>query len=706
VTRRAFRSPVEAPRPLGALIMVSAASATLAVTGQIAPWALAAQGAALVAAFALREQPRSWQRSAPVLNTGLVAIAGIAFSLWLQGKLAVVALAHFALLAQGLQLLDARPRRSEFLLVALALFQVVLASNLTDSILFPALLIVFLLATVWTLLVHTLRAEALEAGDPLAASHVATPGLLRTTLVASTASVLLALVLFVVLPRMRAAVVPGGGLGMETPTAGFSDEVQLGELGRIRSDPRTVLRVETLEGEPAAEGQGYWRGLAFDRFDGKRWSVTPSGRIRIPGNAEWGIALSAREGRKERSRRPDRVQRIVREPVASGVIFYAGRPERIAGPLEQLERDRNGGVYAPRRSNERVSYTAATRSAEVDRTALRDDRVAVPPGPPGRYLQLPKGLSPRVKALAAEITQGATDDAKRAERLEAYLLANGRYSDTPPRIDPDDPRSPVEVFLEGGLAGHCEYFATSMVLLARAVGLPTRLVNGFAGGRANRVGDFVTLARSDAHTWVEVHFAEAGWVRYDPTPPDLRLRGAAGGPLSLADVLEAMELWWFQQVVEFDRSTQGRALRSAWLAWRRWRSSPSPGAAAPASGAPAEGTQSPVDPRPLVLAALALAGAGLLARARWSGRRRDRVPAPYARALRLLARRGLVRDPAQAARPFAAQVAGALPAAGAAAFARLTEAYLAARFGGRPMAGDGLEEDLRKLEESLRAARA
>jgi len=698
VTRRAFRSAVEAPRPLGALLMVLAASATLAVTGQIGPWALGAQAAALGTAFALRERPRPWQRSAPVLNTGLAALAGISLSLWLRGDLALVALAHFAMLAQGLQLLDARPRRSEFLLVALALFQVVLASNLTDSILFFALLIVFLLATVWTLLVHTLRAEALEAGDPLAASQVATPGLLRTTLVASTASVVLALVLFVVLPRMRAAVVPGGGLGASVATAGFSDEVRLGDLGRIRSDPRTVLRVETLEGEPPAEGQGYWRGLAFDRFDGRSWAVTPSGRLRVPGRSEWEIAPGSREGP------PDRVQRIVREPVASGVLFYAGRPRRIAGPLEHLERDRNGGVYASRRSDERVSYTAATRSVEVDRRALRGQPAVPPPDSRGRYLQLPEDLSPRVEALATEITAGARSDAERARRLEEHPLANGRYSDTPPRLDPRDARSPVEVFLEGGLAGHCEYFATAMVLLGRSVGLPVRLVNGFAGGRTNRVGDFVTLARSDAHTWVEVHFAEAGWVRYDPTPPDLRLAGAGdGGPLALGDLVEALELWWFQRVVEFDRSTQGRALRSAWLAWRRWRgASGAPGGPAGAEEPAPGGSRDAVDPRPLVLAAAALAAAGLLARARWRRRRRDPVPATYARALRLLARRGLARGPTQAARPFAAQAAGALPAPAAAAFARLTEAYLAERFGERRV-GDP-DRDLQRLREALRAA--
>jgi hypothetical protein len=683
---------VDTPRPLGALVMVGAASASLAATGQLAPWAVAAQVASLGAAFLLRERPQAWQRSPALLNGGLLAIAAVTLVLWLRGHAFIIALAHFATFTQGLQLLDARPRKSEFLLVALALFQLILASNLTDSVFFPALLVVFLLATVWTLLIHTLHAEALEAGDPLAASRVTTPGLLRTTLVASTLSVLLALAMFVVLPRMHSAVIRGGSLAPRMATSGFSDQVELGELGRIRSDTRPVLHVETLSGDEPASGAGYWRGLAFDRFDGRRWSVQPARRRRLPGLVEWGIDVEIG------GPAPDLVQRIAREPVASGVLFSAGRARKLSGPLAHVERDTNGGLYVSAQADERVSYTVSSHSAVPTRTALVADRAAPPPRDPERYLQLPP-LSPWVGELAVRIVEGAASDAERAARLEAHLRQNGRYSHTPPVIDPNDPRSPVEVFLERGSEGHCEYFASAMVLLGRSLGLPMRLVNGFAGGRPNRIGGFVTLSRADAHAWVELHFEGAGWVRYDPTPPDLRLIAGAGGPLSgLREFASAIELWWFQRVVEFDRSTQGRALRSAWLAWRRWRE--------PGSHAPAEATARNEDPgrfvdgRVVVATALLLATFLALARLR-GGRRRSPVPDWYAAALRLLARRDLVRAPSLPARTFARQVAEALPGPAAVAFAALTEAYLAERFGGR-VAEDG-PDALRSLRDSLGA---
>lgn len=101
-------------------------------------------------------------------------------------------------------------------------------------------------------------------------------------------------------------------------------------------------------------------------------------------------------------------------------------------------------------------------------------------------------------------------------------------------MDAELGRSPVEGFLLGELSGHCEYFASGMVVLARSAGIPSRLVNGFAGGQRNEIGDFVEVTRADAHAWVEVHYEEAGWVRYDPTPPSLldprRVASESGEP--------------------------------------------------------------------------------------------------------------------------------------------------------------------------------
>jgi hypothetical protein len=203
---------------------------------------------------------------------------------------------------------------------------------------------------------------------------------------------------------------------------------------------------------------------------------------------------------------------------------------------------------------------------------------------------------------------------------------------------------------------------------------------------------------------VEAHFAEVGWVQFDPTPPDLRLAGAAmGAGTRVGELFSAIEIWWFQQVVDFDRSDQARAARSAWLGWRRWRTTREAPAAASADTVERGSRSQPlVDGRAVVLAAGIVAM--LLAASRLRGRRSNgpRVPREYRTALRLLARRGLVRNPATPPRAFARQVGHALPTA-AVAFDTLTESYLLVRFGGRGTdATAEPDEALQRLRDSLR----
>jgi len=691
VSRLEFRFAVDAPRPRSALAMVGLASATLAVTGQIALWALLLAGAALAYSTLRRSLPAPWQRRRWILNLGLAACIGAAAFVETRVGTLLVALAHFAVLAQGLQVLDARPRRTEFLLVALAIFQVTLAANLTDSVLFPPLLIAFTVAAVWTLVVHTLRAEAVEAGDPAAAGDALSHGLKRTTAVASLCCVLLSLALFPLLPRVRSGAIFDRGFGFQVATSGFSERVELGDIGRIRLDPSRVMRVTPVTGPIAAPDERYWRGLAFDQFDGQRWSVTPTLRTPVYGDPEIGMDLS---GPRRRGRRV--VQQIAREEIPSAVLFTPGLPTSLRGGVGRLERDANRSLHAPQSAGKRVLYQVAGELAEPPDQSLAEEKASAPDRDP-RYLQLP-ALDPRVAALAHEISAGQPNDAARVRAIESWLRKRGRYTDAPP--DFGDERSPVEVFLLERTEGHCEYFASAMVLLLRSADLPARIVNGFAGGHLNRLGGFVEVAQSDAHTWVEVPYERSGWVRYDPTPPDLRLAGAEAlrEGAGWSELASAIELWWFRNVVDFDRGHQARAAQSAWLAWQRWRKGPA-----------AEPLAQAEDPFALLLpsaplwglAAVLLFGAGAAADLRRRRRgKRARVPAAYARALRLLARRGHLRGEAQTARDFARGLAEQLPPAASSAFAAITAGYLAERFGGAfPTPA---RTELRRLRDSLR----
>ena len=694
MSRLEFRVPVALPRPRSATLMVALATGTLAITGQVAPWALGIAALALGFVALRGEQHARWRTNAWLLNAGLAGCIAAASALWLRGALAIVALAHFAVLAQALQLLDTRARRSEFLLVALAVFQVTIAANLTDSAWYPLLLVAFTVCCVWTLVVHTLRAEALEAGELGAAQRILSVGLWRTTLLASLASVAFSALLFPILPRIRSGAIFARGFGSGIASAGFSDRVELGDIGRIRQDASVALRVETLEGEALAPAQRYWRGLAFDRFDGRRWSVSAEPPIPVYGDPEIGVDLGGpRHGERI-------VQRIAREEMTPGVVFAAGFPTLVRGGLGRLVRDGNGSVLAHSTTGKRAIYQVVTHvPARVTAAKrFRPQREDV-----SRYLQLPP-LDPAVAALARQIAAGAHTDAERVAAIERHLQRTGRYTDTPPALA--EGVSPIEQFLLTRTEGHCEYFASAEVVLLRSLGIPARLVNGYAGGHENEVGGFIEVAQSDAHAWVEVHSADAGWVASDPTPVDLRLAGADAlrSLSSLGDLASALELWWFGNVVDFDRGHQARALRDLWMSWNRWRAE----MRGEAGGAEPE-TQQSSDSEPgseipwkwLAVGAGALFALSRLRRLR-AGSAAAGLPRDYARALRLLRRRGLARAPATSARAFSRAVAEGISPAGAEAFAGLTEAYLAERFG-NARAPSGARE-LACLRESLREA--
>jgi transglutaminase-like putative cysteine protease len=133
-----------------------------------------------------------------------------------------------------------------------------------------------------------------------------------------------------------------------------------------------------------------------------------------------------------------------------------------------------------------------------------------------RYLQLPNGFDHRIRELARRTANGATSPYRDSQRQSRPI-----FDPTTPipsiwhRVDDGDP---VADFLFTARQGHCEYFASAMVLMLRALGVPARLVNGFQTGEYSEAADVFTVRQSDAHSWVEVYFSEQGWVQFEPTP--------------------------------------------------------------------------------------------------------------------------------------------------------------------------------------------
>jgi transglutaminase-like putative cysteine protease len=128
-------------------------------------------------------------------------------------------------------------------------------------------------------------------------------------------------------------------------------------------------------------------------------------------------------------------------------------------------------------------------------------------------------LPASVKELARRVTAAAGTPLGQAEALVNWFRSGRfRYTLDPPAPTPG--ADPLVSFLTQTRAGTCEQFAGAFTVLARTLGLPTRLVVGFTAGR--RTGpDEVVVSGGDAHAWAQVYLGSAGWVSFEPTPQEL-----------------------------------------------------------------------------------------------------------------------------------------------------------------------------------------
>ncbi|MFW5879142.1 MAG: DUF4129 domain-containing transglutaminase family protein, partial [Myxococcota bacterium] len=380
-----------------------------------------------------------------------------------------------------------------------------------------------------------------------------------------------------------------------------------------------------------------------------------------------------------------------------------------AASIRVLGRDSRGGRVALRHAQSREVRPAG---APVPPFAYRlrvDPRTPVVDATPpeAQHLALPE-QHPAVVALAARLGEEAgRDPVVLAERLESWLSSNFSYSSELPR-DPS-----LDYFLLERQAGHCEYFATAMVVLLRLQGVPARVAVGFQGGRWNPSGGYYTVRQGDAHAWVEVYREGVGWLRYEPTPAAGIGRG--GAPVSLgerlSDLWDSVQSAWARHVLAFNRAAQMdlvRRVREAVddLGRAFDRSRPS-GSRLVKSVAWALGGALLVG---LCLLALSRRRSSKAGRA-GLGEDERRARLVYRTFLRALARVGIERRPHETSRDVLERVRS-LPGASSEALRRassIVDRYDASRFGGRPMpkdeAGMLLREARRVSEELSRSCR-
>jgi transglutaminase-like putative cysteine protease len=150
-----------------------------------------------------------------------------------------------------------------------------------------------------------------------------------------------------------------------------------------------------------------------------------------------------------------------------------------------------------------------------------------------RYLQLPTTLPPRIRALAAEITQKASTPYQKAQDIKKYL---GTLTYDLSISAPAEGEDGVDYFLFTQKAGYCNYFASAAAVLLRSSGVPARMVVGFMPGQYDSGTHSYIIRDRDYHAWIEIYYPGEGWVEMDVTPPSQAAAISSSGSSSAQDI--------------------------------------------------------------------------------------------------------------------------------------------------------------------------
>jgi transglutaminase-like putative cysteine protease len=196
-------------------------------------------------------------------------------------------------------------------------------------------------------------------------------------------------------------------------------------------------------------------------------------------------------------------------------LFTHGIPVFVDGNFTRLNMDQGFVLKTGRAQSGPKKYRLTSEISDPNRTynlelPHPDETVF-----PERFLQPPK-ISTATKILAAKLTYSANSAREKAFNILNHF-SNFAYT-LEMKNDPD--KTALEHFLFSRKEGHSECFASDMVILLRAAGVPARLVNGFVGAEWHEWGNHLIVRQSHAHSWVEAYLAGVTWAVFDRTPPD------------------------------------------------------------------------------------------------------------------------------------------------------------------------------------------
>src|SRR5258707_2577020 len=493
---------------------------------------------------------------------------------------ALLAAVHFLVFVMLVRLYSATTDRDALFLAMLAFAAMLASCILTVDTSFLILFFIFMLFGVAAFIGLEMRRSASGTLTPPSSKQPAeerrlSRALSLAALSVALGSIILGGALFFIFPRFTAGYLGRANLQPSLMT-GFSDDVELGQIGEIKKNATVVMRVKT--GKPVGYPLLRWRGIALSTFDGKRWTEPNHRAVALmPDNTGW-IYVGDPE-QKQIGAAIGLNYEIFLQPIATDTVFAPPNAVSVHGnfSVESLSagwtsrrsylfRDASGSLSNPFRNYSPVRYLGFSRLPAINAAKLRSAPDQYSEELRTQYLQLPT-LDPRIAELAKSITTQARTPYDKAIVIENHLRSHYSYTLNLTGKPGDDP---LAHFLFETRAGHCEYFASAMTVMMRTLGIPSREVNGFLSGEFNDVGGDYIVRASDAPGSVEVYFPGEGWVTFDPTP--------AAEPSSaifsqLTHYIDWLELSWNEWVINYDFAHQVQMAQMLQRNSRNWNDS-------------------------------------------------------------------------------------------------------------------------------------
>ena len=333
-------------------------------------------------------------------------------------------------------------------------------------------------------------------------------GVTATALGIGAIAVVVAIVAAPLLPQP--AIQPGGGIGVGP---GIDVSLQLGDDLR---QPRETVVLSVHTTLPTAP---YLRAATLSRFDGGLWNPDRARSVPLTSDLALSEVTADPDIRVAEYTTSVEVKNLVSPWLlvpfpAVGVTGLAGDWEAVPFNRTVISRQTSTAgqryevvTHVPRPSLEQIRATSANGADIADETRT-----------------LPGGMPPIIEETAVQVTAGAGNDYDRLAMLQRWFRSSGEFTYS---LD-----SPVEERFDGSGAqavarflevreGYCVHFASAFALMARTLGMPSRIVVGYLPGTATTAevdGQSVyQVSSSQQHAWPEVYFEGIGWIAFEPT---------------------------------------------------------------------------------------------------------------------------------------------------------------------------------------------